>query len=191
MVARMLYRLVVTCDPPLSGTSQGVSFKPCTVIPSSRSGLSQSCTNHLWPLGDRFVTGSERLTQGGNENLIHPANWFLRCGGTDAEGGGWDGVGGFAQAGREYPGTGMGDRAFAEHSAALLPVERLLGAQAGDEARWKFDDFKDYIGGRMRTASPAKIPAAVLFREIEERGYRGRRDASEAVRAHATSGASG
>src|SRR5690348_3188675 len=37
----------------------------------------------------------------------------------------------------------------------------------------KLDDFKDYIAGRMRAASPARIPAAVLFREIKERGYRG------------------
>lgn len=37
----------------------------------------------------------------------------------------------------------------------------------------KLDDFKDYIVGRMRAASPARIPAAVLFREIKERGYRG------------------
>ena len=37
----------------------------------------------------------------------------------------------------------------------------------------KLDDFKDYIVDRMRAASPARIPAAVLFREIKERGYRG------------------
>ena len=34
-------------------------------------------------------------------------------------------------------------------------------------------EFKDYIVGRMCAASPARIPAAVLFREIKERGYRG------------------
>jgi hypothetical protein len=38
-------------------------------------------------------------------NLTHPARWFLVCGGTDAEGGGSDGVGGFAQAWCEYPGV--------------------------------------------------------------------------------------
>jgi transposase len=37
----------------------------------------------------------------------------------------------------------------------------------------KLDDFKDYIVDRMRVASPARIPAAVLFREIKERGYGG------------------
>src|ERR1700744_5616355 len=39
----------------------------------------------------------------------------------------------------------------------------------------KLDGFKDYIVDRMRAASPARIPAAVLFREIKERGYRGER----------------
>ena len=37
----------------------------------------------------------------------------------------------------------------------------------------KLDDFKDYIVARVRAASPARIPAAVLFREIKEQGYRG------------------
>ena len=34
----------------------------------------------------------------------------------------------------------------------------------------KLDDFKDYIVGRMAAASPARIPAAVLFREIRSLG---------------------
>ena len=55
----------------------------------------------------------------------------------------------------------------------------------------KLDDFKDYIVARMRAASPARIPAAVLFREIKGAGVSGRRDAGEAVRAHAHSGVSG
>ncbi len=37
----------------------------------------------------------------------------------------------------------------------------------------KLDSLKDYIVARMRAASPARIPAAVLFREIKERGYQG------------------
>src|SRR6201995_6025946 len=37
----------------------------------------------------------------------------------------------------------------------------------------KLDIFKDYIAARMRAASPERIPAAVLFREIKERGYQG------------------
>lgn len=37
----------------------------------------------------------------------------------------------------------------------------------------KLDDFKEYIIARMSAASPARIPAAVLFREIRERGYQG------------------
>src|SRR4029079_17120199 len=84
------------------------------------------------------VTGSEKLTQGGKMNLTHPAKWFLRCGGTDAEGGGSDGVSGFAQACREYPGAGTDDRAFAEYGAALLARRRDVGTpQAGWEARWE------------------------------------------------------
>jgi transcriptional regulator with XRE-family HTH domain len=37
----------------------------------------------------------------------------------------------------------------------------------------KLDDFKDYIVARMGAASPARVPAAVLFREIKQRGYQG------------------
>src|SRR5215469_3026904 len=81
------------------------------------------------------VTGSEKLTQGGNMKLTHLAKWFLRCGGTDAEGGGSDGVGGVAQAWREYPGAGAGDGAFAEHGAALFARWRDGGTtQANGEA---------------------------------------------------------
>lgn len=42
-----------------------------------------------------------------------PTAWFLRGGGTDAESGGSDGVGGFAQARSEHPGAGADDGAFA------------------------------------------------------------------------------
>ena len=37
----------------------------------------------------------------------------------------------------------------------------------------KLDPFKDYIVDRMKAAAPERIPAAVLFREIKERGYAG------------------
>jgi transposase len=37
----------------------------------------------------------------------------------------------------------------------------------------KLDPFKDYIVSRMKAAAPDRIPAAVLFREIRERGYAG------------------
>jgi len=81
------------------------------------------------------VTGSAKLTQGGKMNLTHPAKWFLRCGGTDAEGGGSDGVSGFAQAWREYPGAGADDGAIAEYGAALLARRRDSGTpQANREA---------------------------------------------------------
>jgi len=43
---------------------------------------------------------------------------------------------------------------------------------AGKRAE-KLDDFKDYIVARMRAASSERIPTAVLFREIKERGYQG------------------
>ena len=37
----------------------------------------------------------------------------------------------------------------------------------------KLDPFKPYIVERMKAAAPDRIPAAVLFREIKERGYPG------------------
>ena len=37
----------------------------------------------------------------------------------------------------------------------------------------KLDPFKPYIVERMQAAAPDRIPAAVLFREIKERGYLG------------------
>ena len=37
----------------------------------------------------------------------------------------------------------------------------------------KLDPFKDYIVERLKAAAPDRIPAAVLFREIKERGYLG------------------
>ena len=37
----------------------------------------------------------------------------------------------------------------------------------------KLDPFKDYIAARMKAAAPDVIPAAVLLREIEARGYEG------------------
>lgn len=37
----------------------------------------------------------------------------------------------------------------------------------------KLDPFKAYIVARMQAAAPDRIPAAVLFREVRERGYEG------------------
>jgi transposase len=37
----------------------------------------------------------------------------------------------------------------------------------------KLDPFKSYIAERLKAASPGRIPATVLFREIRERGYAG------------------
>ena len=37
----------------------------------------------------------------------------------------------------------------------------------------KLDPFKPYIVGRLEAAAPERIPAAVLFRKIQGRGYTG------------------
>lgn len=37
----------------------------------------------------------------------------------------------------------------------------------------KLDPFKDYIDERVRQASPHRLPATVIFREIVEQGYAG------------------
>ena len=77
------------------------------------------------------------------------------------------------------------------HGASIRELARLTGHSRNTVRRYlrdgepagvrnpaskrveKLDEFKDYIVGRMCAASPARIPAAVLFREIKERGYRG------------------
>jgi transposase len=58
-------------------------------------------------------------------------------------------------------------------------VRRFLRGGAAAEQRQatakraeKLDGFKDYIVARMYVASPARIPAAVLFREIKEQAVR-------------------
>src|SRR4051812_9824831 len=101
------------------------NMSPATAMPyalASASELRKPMTS-----ARTAVTGSEKLTLGGNMKLTHPAKWLLRCGGTDAEGGGSDGVSGFAQAWREYPGAGADDRAFAEYGAAVLARRRDSG----------------------------------------------------------------
>ncbi|NOT72545.1 MAG: IS21 family transposase [Hyphomicrobium sp.] len=45
--------------------------------------------------------------------------------------------------------------------------------KAGPKRPKKLDPFKEYIVGRMAAASPDRIPATVLHREISERGYDG------------------
>lgn len=37
----------------------------------------------------------------------------------------------------------------------------------------KLDPFKEYVRGRLRDASPHRLPATVLLRELRERGYEG------------------
>ncbi|MGA1181743.1 MAG: IS21 family transposase [Pseudomonadales bacterium] len=45
--------------------------------------------------------------------------------------------------------------------------------KAGPKRPEKLDAYKDYIAGRMKAAAPDVIPAAVLLREIQARGYDG------------------
>lgn len=58
-------------------------------------------------------------------------------------------------------------------------VRRILRGEAKNEygprmARpCKLDPFRDYLRGRVLAAQPARIPATVLLREIQERGYSG------------------
>jgi transposase len=78
-----------------------------------------------------------------------------------------------------------------QHGASIRELARVTGHSRNTVRRYlrggetaerrkavakrseKLDSFKDYIVARMSAASPARIPAAVLFREIKERGYRG------------------
>src|ERR1700748_2907396 len=78
-----------------------------------------------------------------------------------------------------------------KHGASIRELARMTGHSANTVRRYlrggelaerrqptakraeKLDDFKDYIVARMVAGSPARIPAAVLFREIKERGYPG------------------
>ena len=78
-----------------------------------------------------------------------------------------------------------------KHGASIRELARVTGhsrntvrryLRGGEEAERrklaakraeKLDDFKDYIVARVHAASPARIPAAVLFREIKGRGYQG------------------
>jgi transposase len=52
-------------------------------------------------------------------------------------------------------------------------VDITAKCKPGAKRAKKLDPFKDYILERLRAAAPDKIPAAVLFREIRQRGYRG------------------
>jgi len=59
-------------------------------------------------------------------------------------------------------------------------IRRYLRAGVGARVRKpgpkrteKLDPFKEYIVDRMKAAAPDRIPAAVLFREIKDRGYTG------------------
>lgn len=51
-----------------------------------------------------------------------------------------------------------------EEAARRKPAPKRAG---------KLDPFKDYLVERLKAAAPERIPAAVLFREIKERGYLG------------------
>jgi transposase len=51
--------------------------------------------------------------------------------------------------------------------------EEAARRKAAPKRAEKLDPFKDYIVERLKAAAPDRIPAAVLFREIKERGYLG------------------
>ena len=75
-----------------------------------------------------------------------------------------------------------------KHGASIRELARMTGHSRNTVRRYlrggemaerrkptakraeKLDDFKEYIVARMLAASPARIPATVLFREIRERG---------------------
>lgn len=55
----------------------------------------------------------------------------------------------------------------------LREGEAAAVRKAGPKRLEKLDPFKDYIVERVKAAAPDRIPAAVLFREINARGYGG------------------
>jgi transposase len=55
----------------------------------------------------------------------------------------------------------------------LRAGEAALARNPAPKRAEKLDPFKDYLVGRMKAAAPDRIPAAVLCREIRERGYDG------------------
>src|SRR3984885_14622798 len=75
---------------------------------------------------------------------------------------------------------GEGVRAIARQvGCSRNPVRRYLRNEAAKRYRpraprpCKLDDHKDYLAERVRQANPRWIPAPVLLREIQDRGYRG------------------
>ncbi|MGA1276752.1 MAG: IS21 family transposase [Gemmobacter sp.] len=55
----------------------------------------------------------------------------------------------------------------------LREGDRATKRKAAPKRAEKLDPFKDYIVARMKAASPDRIPATVLFREVRDRGYTG------------------
>lgn len=55
----------------------------------------------------------------------------------------------------------------------LREGEAAATRKSGPKRPEKLDPFKDYIADRLRAAAPDVIPAAVLLREIQARGYDG------------------
>jgi hypothetical protein len=126
----------------------------------------------------------------GNSNLTHPPRWFLREGGADAHGGGEDGVGGSEEA-------RGGDIELARVTGASRNTVRryLSGGDAtavrkpAPKQAKKLDPFKAYIVDRVKAAAGGSDPGHRSLSRDQGRGYEGRRDASEAVRARARAGA--
>jgi transposase len=107
-------------------------------------------------------------------NLTHRIRWFLLSGGTDAEGGGTDGIGGFEEARREHPlAQSVDGRSRNTVRRYLRGGDTAATRKPGPKRPEKLDPYKTYIIDRMAAASPDAIPASVLLREIQERGYDG------------------
>jgi transposase len=120
------------------------------------------------------VIGGEKLTLGGNMKLTHPTEWFLVAGEPMLKAEGRMELAVLPKHGasiRELaPVTGHSRNTVRRYLRGGETAERR---KAAAKRREKLDSFKDYIVARMSAASPARIPAAVLFREIKERGSRG------------------
>jgi transposase len=66
--------------------------------------------------------------------------------------------------------TGLSRNTVRKYSRSRTPLARRKPSVKRPE---KLDPFKPYILERLEIAAPRRIAAAVLFREISERGYSG------------------
>jgi transposase len=81
-------------------------------------------------------------------------------------------------------------RVLRRHGKGIREIAREMGSSRNTVRRYlrdesaarykprppratKLDPFKDYVGERLTSAAPERIPASVLLRELRERGYTG------------------